>query len=108
LWFENRRSMEWFLDGWINGTAMPKLEARDVHIVPKEQGVTVSGVIEQKDAPEDLVTAIPVYGVTATNTTILLGQVLADGKETSFRLNAPASVRRIALDVHQSVLTTLK
>lgn len=108
LWFENRRSLDWFLDGWINGTAMPRLEARDVRITAKERGVSIAGVIEQDDSPDDLVTAIPVYGVTATNSTVFLGQVLADGPETSFHLNAPAGIRKIVLDPRQTILTTLK
>jgi hypothetical protein len=108
LWFENRRSLDWFLDGWINGTAMPRLEARDVRITSKERGVTVTGTIEQKDAPDDLVSAIPVYGVTASNSTVLLGQVMADGPETSFHFNAPAGTRKIVLDPRQTVLSTLK
>jgi hypothetical protein len=108
LWFENRRSLDWFLDGWINGTAMPRLEARDVRITPKERGVSVAGVIAQRDAPDDLITAIPVYAVTASNSTVFLGQVLADGPETSFHLNAPAGTRKIVLDPRQTVLSTLK
>lgn len=108
LWFENRRSLDWFLDGWINGTAMPRLEARDVRITPKEGGVAVAGVIAQKNAPDDLVTAVPVYGVTAANATVFLGQLLADGPETSFHFNAPAGTRKIALDPRQTVLSTLK
>ncbi len=108
LWYENRRSLDWFLDGWINGTALPRLESRDVHIAPKEHGVTVAGVIAQKDAPDDLVTAVPVYGVTASNSTVFLGQVLADGPETSFHLNAPAGTYKIVLDPRQTVLSTLK
>jgi hypothetical protein len=108
LWFEGRRSLDWFLDGWINGTAMPRLEARDVRITPKEKGVMVAGVIEQKNSPDDLVTAIAVYGITAANSTVLLGQVLADGPETTFHLNAPPGIRKIVLDPRQSVLSTLK
>lgn len=108
LWFENRRSLDWFLAGWINGTAMPRLEAHDVKITPRERGIGVAGVIEQKDAPDDLVTAIPVYGITAANTTVFLGQVLADGPETSFHFNAPAGTRKIVLDPRQTVLSTLK
>ncbi len=26
LWFENRKSLDWFFDGWVNGTAFPQLE----------------------------------------------------------------------------------
>jgi len=87
---------------------MPRLEARDVKITPKPAGVSVTGVIAQQDATNDLVTAIPVYGVTASNSTVFLGQVLADGPETSFHLNAPAGVRRIVLDPRQTVLSALK
>jgi hypothetical protein len=108
LWFEGRRSLDWFLDGWVNGTAMPRLAARDVRITAKERGAAIAGMIEQKDSPDDLVTAIPVYGVTATNSTVFLGQVLADGPETTFHFNAPAGIRKIVLDPRQSVLSTLK
>ncbi len=108
LWFENRRSLDWFLDGWINGTAMPRLEAREVRFTQKESGWSVAGTITQKDAPDDLVTAIPVYGVTASNATVFLGMVLADGPDTSFHLNAPAGTHKILLDPRQTVLTTLK
>ena len=110
LWFEKRRSLDWFLEGWINGTAMPRLEVRDVRITPKEKerGVSAAGVIEQQDAPDDLVTAVPVYGVTVSNATVFLGQVLADGPETSFHFNAPTGTRKILLDPRQTVLTTLK
>jgi hypothetical protein len=107
LWYENRRSLDWFLEGWINGTSIPRLELREVRMTPKEQGVSVSGVIAQKDAPEDLVTAIPVYAITASST-VLLGQVLADGAETAFRFNAPIGTHKLLLDPKQTILTTLK
>jgi Peptidase family M1 domain len=108
LWYENRRSLDWFLEGWINGTAMPRLEVREVRITQKEHGVSVAGVIAQKDAPDDLVTAIPVYAVTAKNSRVFLRMVLADGPETPFRLSAPAGTHRIVLDPRHTVLTTLK
>jgi hypothetical protein len=100
--------LDWFLEGWVNGTAVPHLESRDLRITPRERGVAITGVIEQKDAPDDLVTAIPVYGTTATNSTIFLGQVLADGPETLFHFNAPAGVRKIVLDPRETVLSTPK
>jgi hypothetical protein len=108
LWYERRRSLDWFFEGWINGTAMPRLEAHDLKIVPREKGALASGTIVQKDAPDDLITAIPVYAQTASNSQVLLGIVLADGPETPFRLSAPASAHKILLDPKQTVLTTLK
>ena len=108
LWYENRRSLDWFLEGWINGTAMPHLEARDVKITQVERGMKASGRITQRDAPEGLVTAVPVYGVTAGNAKVFLGKVLADGPETPFRLSAPPGTHKIVLDPRQTILTTLK
>jgi hypothetical protein len=39
---------------------------------------------------------------------IFLGEVLADGRETAFRLTAPTGVRKIVLDPKHTILTTLK
>jgi len=108
LWYENRHKLDWFVDSWIDGTAIPKLETRSIRISDKGGPATVSGVIVQKDAPENLVTAVPVYGEKAPNTMIFLGEVLADGPETSFRLPAPAGVHKILLDPHQTILTVPK
>jgi hypothetical protein len=108
LWYEKRRSLDWFLDGWINGTALPHLETHDVKFTPKENGVLVSGTIVQKDAPDDLVTAVPVYGAASGNSLKLLGVVLADGNESTFRVTAPAGTRRVVLDPEQTILTSPK
>ena len=108
LWFENRRKLDWFLHGWIEGTAIPELAAQDVRILEKNGGTAVTGVIVQRDAPDDLVTAVPVYGSTANNALVFLGEVLADGRETTFRLTGPANLRKIVLDPRQTILTTLK
>ncbi|HYU45069.1 MAG TPA: M1 family aminopeptidase [Terriglobales bacterium] len=108
LWYENHHTLDWFVEGWINGTAVPRLETREVRITQKERGAVVSGVIVQTDAPEDLVTAVPVYAMTSGNSLVFLGEVLADGTETSFRLNAPSDARKIVLDPKQTILTKLK
>jgi hypothetical protein len=105
LRYEGKRSLEWFLDGWINGTAMPKLELKGVKFTPKGAGATVSGTILQNDAPPDLVTSVPVYAVIAGKQPILLGRVFADGAETSFRLPAPLGSHKIALDPYDTILT---
>lgn len=108
LWYEKRRSLDWFLEGWINGTAMPRLEEREVRITQHERGMIATGMIAQKDAPEGLVTAVPVYAVTAGNAKVFLGEVLADGMETRFRLSVPPGTHKIELDPQQTILTTLK
>jgi hypothetical protein len=69
---------------------------------------TVTGVIVQKDVPDDLVTAVPVYATTAGNALVFLGEVLADGRETGFRLSAPNDARKIVLDPKQTILSAPK
>jgi hypothetical protein len=113
LWYEHRHKLDWFLEGWINGTAIPELETRDVRITEKSAqtavtSVIVQGTIVQKDAPDDLVTAVPVYASTASNSLIFLGEVLADGHETPFRFAAPPDFRKIVLDPYQTILTAPK
>jgi hypothetical protein len=108
LWYENRRKLDWFLQGWIEGTAIPELEARDVRITEKAEVTTVSGVIVQKNVPDNLVTAVPVYATTANSTLVFLGEVLADGHETGFHMVAPRGVHKVVLDPKQTILTALK
>ena len=51
LWYNNHHSLDWFVDGWINGTAIPEIAVRDIHITDKA-GETIASGILQKDAPE--------------------------------------------------------
>jgi len=106
LRYEGKSSLSWFLEGWINGTALPKLELKAVKFTPKGAGSVVGGTIVQKDAPEDLVTSIPVYAVMAGKQMVFLGRVFADGEESSFRLSAPAGTHKIVLDPNETILTS--
>jgi len=108
LRFEGKNSLDWFLDGWINGTSLPKLELKSVRFTPKGAGLVVSGTILQKDAAQNLVTSVPVYAVIAGRQPVLLGRVFADGEESSFRISAPAGVHKIVLDPHETILTSPK
>jgi hypothetical protein len=108
LRYEGKASLDWFLDGWVNGTALPKLELRGVKFAPKANATVVSGVILQKDAPEDLVTSVPIYAVVPGKAPVLVGRVFADGGESSFRLSAPLGTHRILLDPNETILTSPK
>jgi len=104
LWFENRRSLDWFFDGWVNGTAFPQLEVKDARFSAGTGRTSVTATIRQLDAPDDLVTSVPVYGV-AGESKIYLGRVFAEGPETRFTLAVPPGVKRLVLDPNQTVLT---
>lgn len=108
LRYEGKSSLDWFMDGWINGTALPKLELRAVKITPKGAGSVVSGTILQKDAPQDLVTSVPVYAVAPGKQLVLLGRVFADGEESTFHIAAPPGTHKIVLDPNETILTSPK
>jgi hypothetical protein len=107
LRYEGRISLDWFLNGWVNGTSLPRLELKAVKFTPKGAESIVSGTIVQKDAPPDLVTSVPVYAVLAGKQ-VLLGRVFADGEESSFHISAPAGTHKIVLDPNETILTSPK
>ena len=108
LRFEGKKSLDWFMDGWINGTALPKLELKGVKLTPKGTASIVTGTILQFDSPPELVTSVPVYGISSGKQSIFLGRVFADGEESSFKISAPAGVRKVALDPNNTILKRTK
>ena len=104
LYFEGKQSLDWFFDGWVNGTALPALELSNVKISARAGKSVASGTIRQKEAPQDLVTLVPVYAVTGAEP-LFLGRVFADGDETTFQFPVPPGAKKLLLDPYQTVLT---
>ena len=108
LRYEGKASLDWFLDGWVNGTSLPRLELQSVKFAAKPNGVAVTGVIRQKDAGDNLVTSVPIYAVLSGKAPVLIGRVFADGTESSFHLSAPAGTHKLLLDPNGTILTAPK
>jgi len=105
--YEGKSSLDWFVSGWINGTSLPRLELKGVRFTTKGASTAVTGTILQRDAPQDLVTSVPVYAASGKQL-VLLGRVFADGEESTFHLSAPAGTHKIVLDPYETVLTSPK
>jgi len=103
LWYENKKSLAWFYEQWINGTAVPRLELSSVKYNDKAGLTVVTGTLVQKSAPKDLVTSVPIFAV-VQNRSVFLGRVFVEGAETPFRLSAPAGTRKLVVDPEQTVL----
>jgi hypothetical protein len=103
LRYEGQRSLDWFYQGWIDGTAIPSYELRQVKFIDQGSATLVSGVILQKDAPGDMVTSVPLYASGAGRPT-LLGRIFADGPETAFHFSAPPGTRKVVVDPYETVL----
>lgn len=105
LRYEGNSSLQWFIDGWVNGTSLPNLELKSVKITAKGTGMVVTGTILQKNGSKDLVTSVPIYGVQSNKNPVLLGRVFVDGEESSFHLSAPLGTHKILLDPKETILT---
>jgi hypothetical protein len=103
LRYNERSSLDWFYQGWVNGVAIPSFEVSGVKYVVKNGTTQITGTIHQKSAPNDLVTSIPVYAL-VSGKEVYLGRVFADGPETQFHFTAPAGAHKVILDPNQTVL----
>jgi hypothetical protein len=104
LWHEGHKSLEWFYDGWLNGTAIPRLELDDIKFEAKTStSIVVTGKITQKNAPDSLITLVPIYAV-GSGKNVFIGQVFVDEEENHFHLTAPAGTRRVVLDPNHTLL----
>lgn len=109
LRYEGKSSLDWFMDSWVNGTSLPKLELSGLKLTPREKTIQVTGIIRQKDTPEDFVTSVPIYAAAGGKAApTYMGRVFADSPETSFRLSAPLGTRKILLDPNETILTAPK
>ena len=110
LWYEGHKSLDWFDESWINGTAIPTFELKDLKFTDTDKGkgaTQVSGTIVQEQAPDTLVTAVPIYA-SVGGKNIFLKRIFAEGQETQFRISAPAGVRKLVIDPEQTLLSRAK
>ncbi len=108
LRYEGKSSLDWFIDGWVNGTSLPKLELHGVKFTAKTNEVVATGIIRQEDSPDALVTSVPIYAAVSNKAPVFLGRVFADGPETAFHLSAPAGTHKLLLDPNETILTSPK
>ena len=107
LWYEGRKSLDWFYTGWVNGTSVPQFELQGVKYADAGNTTSVTGTILLSKSAQDLVTPVPIYSVSGKNL-VLLGRVFVDGEETQFRFSAPRGTRKVVLDPNQTLLARIK
>ena len=102
--YDGRKQLQWFLEGWVNGTAVPHLQLENVKFTENGRSLTASGTIVQKNAPNDLVTSVPLFAQLPGNRRVLVARVFADGPDATFRVSVPAGTKKLLLDPDYSVL----
>ena len=103
LRFEGRQSLDWFFDGWVSGTAVPRIELAKVRF-SKGPKRSVSFTIEQSECPKTLITSIPIYVERESGPPVFLARVFADGLESEITLAVPADAKKLLLDPYRTVL----
>jgi hypothetical protein len=103
LRFEGRKSLDWFFDEWVSGTAVPKIELKQVRF-NKGPKRAVSFTIAQSECPKTLITSVPIYIEKDSGPPVFLARVFADGEETEFRLDVPVDAKKLLLDPYRTVL----
>jgi hypothetical protein len=103
LRFEGRKSLDWFFDEWVSGTAVPKIELEKVRF-SKGARRTASFTITQSECQKTLITSVPIYIDTGADTPVFLTRVFADGAETDFTVDVPANAKKLLLDPYRTVL----
>jgi hypothetical protein len=106
LRYEGRNSLDWFFDSWVNGSAVPSFSLKSVRSTSRKGAVTFTGIIVESDAPERLITSLPIYGESQDpdKAPVYLGRIFADEPETSFTITAPPGTRKLLLDPYRTVL----
>lgn len=104
--FEGQKSLDWFFENWVNGSAIPRLRLREVVFARRGPGILVaSGKLFQEEAPETLITSIPIYAASSTGQLTLAARIFADGSETAFRFSVPAGTKKLVVDPYQTILS---
>jgi hypothetical protein len=106
LRYEGHASLDWFFDGWIDGTALPSYEIKELKMRNLGAGKRSASLrLLQQDAPKSLVTSVPIYAELQDGRLVLISRVFADGEETELKLTVPAATRRLVVDPFHTVLT---
>lgn len=104
LRYDGRKSLDWFFQGWVSGTAIPSYSLDDVKISSQKEKTVATFKIMQKDAPKTLITPVPIYAEFAGGKQVFAGRVFADGEQTVARLTVPAGTKRLIVDPAETLL----
>jgi aminopeptidase N len=100
---EGGRSMDWFFEQFVRSTGVPVYEL-EYSVQPGPKGFVVRGILIQKNAPDNFVLSVPIYGQAQGSKPALLGHVVTSGDETSFQFVTAAAPRRLLIDPQMTLL----
>jgi aminopeptidase N len=99
---EGGRSMEWFFEQWVRGTGIPHYRV-EFSARKTEKGYLIKGKLFQTNVPRSFIVSVPVYAGGGAHP-VPLGNILAEGPETSFHFTAPIEPRKLVIDPQLTLL----
>ena len=100
---EGGRSMEWFFDEYVRGTAIPRYRVSfSSHRIDK--GYQVRGKLLASGAPHSFIAPVPLFVSTGSGHGVFLGTVIATGDETPFSFITQTDPRKLLIDPHMTLL----
>lgn len=100
---EGGRSMEWFFEQWVRGTAIPHYRV-EFSVHHSEKGSILRGKLFQSEVPRSFIAPVPLYANFGSGQLSFLGMVLAEGPETSFHFTIQTAPRKILIDPRMTLL----
>jgi len=107
LKYEGSTSLDWFFEGWVNGSAVPEFSIKTAKMAKYKNGsAAFYGTIIESGAPDRLVTLVPIYAesLDPAKTPTYLGSVFVDESEVNFSFPAPPGSGKLLLDPYRAVL----
>jgi hypothetical protein len=105
--YEGSASLDWFFDGWVNGSAVPEFSIKSAKVAKSKNGTSAYyGTIVESGAPERLVTLVPIYAESPEpeSPPTYLGSVFVDESEVNFSFPAPPGSGKLLLDPFRAIL----
>lgn len=100
---EGGRSMEWFFDEYVRGTAIPRYKV-EFTTRRTEKGLQIRGKLFQSGVPRSFIAPVPLYISSGVGKPVYLGTVVTSGEETSFSFGSKIEPRKILIDPQSTLL----
>jgi len=100
---EGGRSMEWFFDEYVRGTAIPhyKVSFTSRRV---EKGFQLRGKLIATGVPHSFVAPVPLYASSGSGHNVFLGTVIAGPDETHFFFATQTEPRKLLIDPQMTLL----
>ena len=100
---EGGRSMEWFFDEYVRGTAIPHYKV-SFSSRRTDKGYQVRGKLFASRVPHSFIAPVPLFVSTGSGHGVFLGTVTAAGDETPFSFITQTDPRKLLIDPHMTLL----